>query len=232
MSEPLGADRVRMVEQHLPLADTLARRYGYTSEPIDDLTQVARLGLTKAVARWDPDRGTAFSSFAVPTILGELRRYFRDSTWTVRPPRELQELFMKVKKVREALSQELAREPTVRDIAQHLGRTSEQIVEAVHAGELYSPMSLDVPLHDDEDDGRALVDRVTDTRGELATVEDSVTLRQLSAVLKDRDWEVVRLRYQEDLLQREIAERVGCSQMQVSRITRASLRRLEAAAAC
>jgi RNA polymerase sigma-B factor len=196
MSEPLGADRLRMVEQHLPLADKLARRYGYTSEPIDDLTQVARLGLTKAVARWDPDRGTAFSSFAVPTILGELRRYFRDSTWTVRPPRDLQELFLKVKKVREALSQELGREPTVRDIAQRLGQTPEQIVEAVHAGELHSPVSLDVPLHDVENESLALVDRVADTRRELARVEDSVTLQQLSAVVKDRDWEVVRLRYQ------------------------------------
>jgi RNA polymerase sigma-B factor len=231
MSEPLGADRLRMVEQHLPLADKLARRYGYTAEPIDDLKQVARLGLIKAVARWDPDRGMAFSTFAVPTILGELRRYFRDSTWTVRPPRELQELFLKVKKVREALSQERGREPTVRDIAQHLGQTPEQIVEAVHAGELYSPMSLDVPLHEVENEGLALVDRVADTRREFARAEDSVTLRQLGAVLNDRDREVVRLRYQEDLLQREIAERVGCSQMHVSRILSASLRRLEAAAA-
>lgn len=132
-----------MVEQHLPLTDKLARRYGYTSEPIDDLTPVARLGLIKAAARWDPDRGTAFSTFAVPTVMGELRRNFRDSTWTVRPPRELQDLFLTVKKVQEALSQELGHEPTVRDIAQQLGRTPEQIVEAMHAGELHSPMSID-----------------------------------------------------------------------------------------
>ena len=219
-------DRSRMVEQHVPLADKLARRYGYTSEPIDDLTQVARLGLIKAAARWDPARGTAFSTFAVPTILGELRRYFRDSTWTVRPPRELQDLFLKVKKVQEALSQELGREPTVRDVAQQLGRTPEQIVEAMHAGDLHSPMSIDAG-----DNGPALVDRVADTRRELADAEDRVTIAQLGAVLDARGREVVRLRYQEDLLQREIAERVGCSQMHVSRILQESLTGLEAAAA-
>jgi RNA polymerase sigma-B factor len=120
----------------------------------------------------------------------------------------------------------------VRDIAQHLVRTPEQIVEAVHAGELHSLRSIDAPVRDAGDEGPELVDCVADTRRELATAEDGVTLRQLSTVLKDRDWEVIRLRYQEDLFQREIAERIGCTQMHVSRILSASLRRLEAAAAC
>ncbi|HWM10380.1 MAG TPA: SigB/SigF/SigG family RNA polymerase sigma factor [Solirubrobacteraceae bacterium] len=223
-------DRRRMVEQHLPLADRLARRYDYTSEPLDDLTQVARIGLMKAVERWDPDRGTAFSTFAVPTILGELRRYFRDNTWTVKPPRDLQELFLNVKKVREALSQELGREATIPDVAQHLGRTPEELVEAAHAGELHSPLSIDAPLHETEDEGIRWGDRVADPRRELAHAEDGVTLRQLGALLEDRDWEVVRLRFQEDLMQREIGDRVGCSQMHVSRILRDALTRLREAA--
>ncbi len=231
MSEHLNAGRHRMVEQYLPLADSLARRYGYTSEPIDDLVQVARMGLVKAVDRWDPARGNAFSTFAVPTILGELRRYFRDSTWTVKPSRNVQELFLKVKKARETLSQELGHEPTVRDLSRELGRSDEAIVEALNAGDLHSPQSIDAPLSGADEEGLTWVDRVTDPRREIAQAEAGVTLRQLAAVLDERDWEVLRLRVEEDLVQRDIAERVGCSQMHVSRILRLSVARLEEAAA-
>jgi RNA polymerase sigma-B factor len=145
-------------------------------------------------------------------------------------PRALQELFLRVHKEREALSQQLGREPTVEDLARHLGRTPEQIVEAAHAGDLHSPTSMDVPLREAGDQGLTLADCVADPRSELAAAEDGVTLGQLDAVLDDRDLEVVRLRYQHDLLQREIAERVDCSQMLVSRILRDSLTRLAAAA--
>jgi RNA polymerase sigma-B factor len=231
MSAHVSVDRDRMVEQYLALADSLARRYGYTSEPIDDLVQVARMGLVKAVDRWNPARGNAFSTFAVPTILGELRRYFRDSTWTVRPSRDVQELFLKVKKTREELSQELGREPTVRDLSRELGRSDEAVVEALHAGDLHSPQSIDAPLNGAEEEGLTWVDRVTDPRREIAQAEAGVALRQLGAVLEERDWEVLRLRVEEDLVQREIAERVGCSQMHVSRILRLSVARLEEAAA-
>jgi RNA polymerase sigma-B factor len=222
--------RERLIEQYLPLAERVARRYAHTSEPLEDLVQVARIGLMKAAERWDPARGTSFTSFAVPTMTGELRRYFRDSTWTIRPPRDLQELHLAVGHAREELWQELGREPSAGDVATHLGRTVEDILDAIQAGDAYSPKSLDAPLHDDEE-GDIGQDLLVDRRANLSGSEDGMALEQLSAVLSEREREVVRLRFVEDLLQREIAERVGCSQMQVSRILTQALRRLQAAAA-
>jgi RNA polymerase sigma-B factor len=226
---PHGA-RERMIESHLPLADAIARRYNHTSEPLDDLTQVARLGLLKAVDRWDPARGTAFSTFAVPTITGELQRHFRDRTWTVKPPRRVQERYLRVQRTRAALSTELGHEPTAREIASAAGCRPEDVVEAVAAGDAYAPRSLDSPIRDDEGEGCTGMDRLPDTRHELARSEDAVALRQLGQVLDDRSWEIVRLRFEEDLLQREIADRVGCTQMHVSRILRDAIARLREAA--
>jgi RNA polymerase sigma-B factor len=226
ISEP----RESMIVQHLPLADSLARRYSYTSEPLDDLTQVARLGLLKAVERWDPDRGTAFSTFALPTIKGELQRHFRDRTWTIRPPRDLQELYVRVQRTRSRLATELGREPTARDVAEVIGCAVEAVVEALQAGDAYAPQSLDAPLQADQDAGATELDRVPEGRAELARTENATALRQLGQVLDERSWEVVRLRFEEDLLQREIAERVGCSQMHVSRILRDAIARLQQAA--
>ena len=224
------SDRDRAVERWLPLADNLARRYAHTSEPLDDLLQVARLGLIKAIDRWDPDRGTAFSSFAVPTIAGELRRHFRDRTWAIRPPRDLQELYLSVQRIREDLVQELNREPTAADVAERLGRSVEDIVEAIEVGDARSPGSLDVPMHDDDSDGGTRLDRVPDPRRDIGRIEDSTALWQLAEALSDREREVLRLRFEGDLTQREIGERIGCSQMHVSRIIRGALTRLRAAA--
>lgn len=224
-------DRRRMVERYLPLADKLARRYAYTSEPLDDLIQVARIGLLNAVDRWDPSRGTAFSSYAVPTIVGELRRHFRDRTWTIKPPRDVQERYLDVQRVRETLWQELGREPTANDVAERLGLTAEDIVEALQAEDAHSPTSLDIPLRADDDDGLSRVDRVPDPRRDIARAETRTALAQLAdATLDDREREILRLRFEEELMQREIGERVGCSQMHVSRILRDALRRLQAAA--
>jgi RNA polymerase sigma-B factor len=230
---PLAAHLTRrhMIERHMALADMIARRYRHTSEPLEDLVQVARLGLIKAVDRWDPDRGTAFTAFAVPTITGELRRYFRDRTWTVRPPRDVQDLYLDVRRMRESLVHELRREPTARDVAAELGRTVEEVLDALQAGDAHSPASLDTQVtHDDEGGGQTWLDRVPDARDEIDCSEKATALRQLGTVLDDRAWEVIRLRFDEDLMQREIGERIGCSQMQVSRILRDSLARLSAAA--
>jgi RNA polymerase sigma-B factor len=220
-----------MVERYLPLADRLARRYTHTSEPLDDLVQVARIGLLKAVDRWDPTRGTPFETYAVPTITGELRRHFRDHTWTIRPPRELQQRYLDVKRMREGLWQELGREPSARDVAERLGLTPEDVVEALQTRDAYAPASLDAPLRTDDVDGPSRLDRLADPRLDIARAETRIALSQLAeASLDERLREVIRLRFEEDRVQREIGERVGCSQMHVSRILRVALRRLQAAA--
>jgi RNA polymerase sigma-B factor len=216
-----------LVERHLALAEHVANRYRHTSEPLDDLVQVARLGLINAARRWDPERGVAFSSFAVPTILGELRRHFRDRTWMVRPPRGLQDLYLMVQRTREQLWQELAREPTAHDVATVLDRPVEDIVDALTAGDAYDPRSLDASIRADDQDGATGQDYLVDERHDLQDGENRVALEQLAADLSERDREVIRLRFTEDLLQREIAERVGCSQMHVSRILRDAIRRMQ-----
>ena len=171
----------------------------------------------------------AFSTFAVPTILGELRRHFRDKTWVVRVPRDLQELYLAVQGERERLWQELGREPTANDVADRLERPVEDVVDALEAGNGYAPSSLDLPLGEAYD-GDTRQDFLEDPRDAFGDCENALMLEQLSADLSERDREVFRLRFSEDLTQREIGERVGCSQMHVSRILRDGIRRLQARA--
>jgi RNA polymerase sigma-B factor len=218
----------QLAERHLPLADKLAHRYRHTSEPLDDLVQVARLGLIKAARRWDPDRGLAFSSYAVPTIMGELRRHFRDSTWAVKPPRDIQELGLALPRVRETLSQQLRREPSARDIAAHLDLPIEDVVEAITAKDGYKPDSLDAPVAPDDTGGVAQRDWLVDERADYRESDARVLLSQLVAELDDRERELLRLRFQEDLTQREIGERLGYSQMHVSRMLQTVIERLTA----
>ena len=212
--------RDELIERYLPLARQLASRYRDRSEPVADLIQVAYLGLMAAVNRWDHERGTAFSTFAVPTILGQLRRHFRDSTWLVRPPRDLQELWLEVSRARDELWQELGRSPTARDVADRLDVTLEQVSDALQLGATRVAESLDELLRPDDPEGATVLDREADPHDGYADADTVIAIEQMSGVLDDRAREVVRLRYSEDLLQREIAERVGCSQMHVSRILR------------
>jgi RNA polymerase sigma-B factor len=224
----LGGDhqaRRELAERYLPLARSLARRYRNSGEPIDDLVQVACVGLVKALQRWDPDRGTAFGTYAVPTMLGELRRYFRDHTWAVKPPRAKQELALAAGKARDRVSQQRSRAATVAEIAKMLGRSEEDVLDALEAAAAQRAESLDVPLADG-DEVPSFVDRQGAPDAGYAQVTDSAMLDQLTARLDTRAREVLRLHFHEDLLQREIAERVGCSQMQVSRIVRESINRL------
>jgi RNA polymerase sigma-B factor len=223
-----GRARDELIERYMPLARSLALRYRRASEPLDDLIQVASVGLVKAVDRWDPDRGLALSSYAVPTILGELRRYFRDATWDVRPARDLQELCLAVEEARETLWGQLGRSPTAADIAERLNRSQEEVIEALQATEGRSVRSLDAPVHDEEEGSASAGDLIGHADGEFERVEAGVTIERLSGILDDRAREILRLRFQEDLLQSEIAEQVGCSQMHVSRIIRSSLEKLYA----
>jgi RNA polymerase sigma-B factor len=223
-----GRAREELIERYIPLARSLALRYRRASEPLDDLVQVASVGLVKAVDRWDPERGLAFSSYAVPTILGELRRHFRDATWDVRPARDLQELCLALEEARESLWGELGRQPTVGDLAARLNRPPEQIVEALQASAGRSLRSLDAPVHDEEHDSATAGDLIGGEDEEFLRVEAGVTLDRLTGILDDRARIILRLRFKDDLLQSEIAELVGCSQMHVSRIIRASLEKLYA----
>jgi len=222
--------RDALVARFLPLARQLARRYQRTGEPLDDLVQVASLGLLKAIDRFDPDRATAFSSFAVPTILGELKRYFRDKGWSVRVPRDLQELAVRVDRLGEELSRELGRAPTPTEMAERLGISAEQVLEAREAAGAYRAVSLDRPRTDDEEGGDAYAEVVGGEDPGFGLAEDAATVQRLMRVLTDREREVLRLRFVEDLTQSEIGARVGVSQMHVSRLIRQAVGRLREAA--
>ena len=224
------AARDAIVARFLPLARQLARRYAGAGEPLDDLIQVASLGLVKAVDRFDPDRAVAFSSFAVPTILGELKRHFRDKGWSVRVPRDLQELALRLERVAEELSRELARAPTPAELATRLGVSEEDVLEAREAAHAYRAVSLDRPRTDDEDSGPNVADAMGGEDPGFGRAEDAATVDQLLRVLAPREREVLRLRFVEDLTQQEIGERIGVSQMHVSRLIRQAIARLGDAA--
>jgi RNA polymerase sigma-B factor len=224
-------DREMLVERFMPLARQLARRYRRPDEPFDDLFQVACLGLINAIDRFDPQRGGAFSSYAVPTILGEIKRYFRDRTWSVRVPRDLQDLAIKVERAVADLSLGRERTPTVADIALVVGAEQEDVLEALEAGMAYRATSLQTPWGADDEGGDTLGDAIgVDERG-FAQAEDRATVARLMRVITPREREVLRLRFAEDLTQAEIGEHVGVSQMQVSRILRQAVARLRSYAA-
>ena len=221
--------RDEAVRRYLPLARKLAARYRYTGEPIDDLEQVASIGLLKALDRFDPARGTAFTSFAVPTILGELRRHFRDRTWAMRVPRQLQEIAWRLERVRDELSVTLRRQPTVAELARHMDVGEELVLQALEVATVQYALSLDGPRATEDDDEPDQVPGRLDDGYDRA--EDRATLAPLLGALPERDAQIVALRFCEDLTQDAIAQRVGVSQMQVSRVLFSSLAKLRDAAA-
>jgi RNA polymerase sigma-B factor len=222
--------REELVQRFLPFARDLALRYRYTDEPVDDLFQIASLGLLKAIDRYEPGRGSKFTSYAAPTILGELKRHFRDRGWALRVPRELQERVLAVSRARELLSKRLRRTPTVTEVAGELGYTPEQVLEATEAARSYQATSLDMPASRDDPDSGTLVETIASEDAGLDLVESRDALATEWRALPGIEQEVVRLRFLEDLTQREIGERVGYSQMHVSRILRRALSRLETSA--
>lgn len=218
--------RDELVERFLPLARKLARRYSGAREPFDDLLQVASLGLVKAIDRYDTSRGTAFSSFAVPTILGELKRYFRDLGWAVHVPRGAQERAVKVEETRQQLAARHNRVPTVAELAEYLELGIEDVLEALETSRAHHAASLDAPYDDGDGESGTMVESFGQEDPNLRLADERVTVVAAARRLPQREREVLALRFVHDLTQTQIAERVGVSQMQVSRILRRALAQL------
>jgi RNA polymerase sigma-B factor len=216
----------------MPLARQLAARYRNAGEPVEDLVQVACVGLIKAVDRYDPDRGNGFTRYAVPTMLGEIKRHFRDKGWSVHVPRATQELVLKVGEALGTLPAKIGRSPTPRDVAEAVGAPVEDVLEAMEAATAYEAVSLDAPRPGGgEEDSWTLGESLADDELGYERVEIGETLRGTLEALPARERLILRLRFEEDLTQAEIANQVGVSQMHVSRLLRRSLDRLSAAGA-
>jgi RNA polymerase sigma-B factor len=218
--------REELVERFLPLARNLARRYAGAREPFEDLLQVASLGLVKAIDRFDVDRGAAFSSFAVPTILGELKRYFRDLGWSVHVPRGAQEQALKVQEAQERLTTKTGRPPTVSELAEYLELEVEDVLDALETAAAHHSASLDAPREDRDDESGSLVDVFGQEDRRYELVEETTTISAAARELTPRERRVLALRFAGDMTQTQIAQEIGVSQMQVSRILRRALTQL------
>ncbi|HVQ87874.1 MAG TPA: SigB/SigF/SigG family RNA polymerase sigma factor [Actinomycetes bacterium] len=219
--------RDRLVLLQMPLVHHLAGRFRDRGEPIEDLVQVATIGLINSVDRFEMDRGVEFSTFATPTILGEIKRHFRDRGWAIRVPRRLQEMRQSLSQATEALTHELGRAPSVAEIAERLGLGAEDVLEGMESAQAYSTVPLD-PLVELGDDTMGLAARLGSMDPEMGLVEDRAVLAPILAELPDRERAILRYRFVDGLTQTEIAERIGISQMHVSRTltrTLAQLRR-------
>jgi RNA polymerase sigma-B factor len=220
--------REAIVARCLPMAENVARHYARRGVEFDDLTQVARLGLLAAVDRFDVERGGTFVAFAVPTMMGEVRRHFRDHTWTVHVPRRIRDRHVAITKATTDLAQSLQRAPTASELSNALGIDRDEVVECLIAADAYSPPSLDRPVKDS--DGRAITmgDAIGVIDARLDHITDREALRPLLAALTDRQREVLYLRFFASMTQTQIAEKIGVSQMHVSRILGSTLRELRA----
>jgi RNA polymerase sigma-B factor len=222
------AARDALVQRFMPLARSLARRYNRSSEPFEDLLQVASLGLLKALDRFDPEMGHPFASFAVPTILGEMRRYFRDCGWSVHVPRGDQERALKVRDAQERFAGERGRAPTVNQLAEYLELDTEQVINALQAVQAYESLSLDAPRPGAEDGVMTYGDAVGEEDERYELIELDATVVTALEHIPARERKMLHMRFIEDMTQTEIAARVGISQMQVSRLLRRSLDQLRA----
>lgn len=217
--------REKLVMSHMNLVRFLANKFKNRGEPIDDLIQVGYLGLLKAIDRFEPSRGLEFTTYATPTILGEIKRHFRDKGWSVRVPRRLQELSAKVNQATDKLTNELQRSPKVEEIADYLGVTVDEVLEAMESSEAYASVPLEAGGSGD-DDAPALIDRVGTLDQDLAALDDKMVLSGALAKLEPNERTLVELRFVEGLTQSQIAERMGMSQVQVSRLLHKTLQRL------
>ena len=220
------AARDGLVALHMPLVEHLARRFRNRGEPYDDLVQVATIGLIKAIDRFDLTREVQFASFAVPYIVGEIKRHYRDTSWAVHVPRRLQEARVELARAAEELGARLGRSPRVAELAEHMDLTEEEVVEARLASNGYTSMSLDAAIGDDENDDVSLAHFIGEQDHAVELFEDFHTLAPLLERLGERDRRLLHLRFVEELTQSEIGKRLGVSQMQVSRLLAGNLARL------
>lgn len=223
--------RDALIERFMPLARSLALRYQRSHEPLDDLMQVASVGLIKAVDGFDPRREIAFSSYAVPTILGEIKRYFRDRTWAVRVPRDLQELSLRVDRAVGELAESLRRQPSISEVAAAVGGDQEAVLEAMQAGGAHRALSFEARWGPGDGDAATLGDSIGFDEDGFDRAEERATLSSLLEMITEREREVLRMRFEQDMTQAEIGAVIGVSQMQVSRIIRHALTRMHTVAA-
>jgi RNA polymerase sigma-B factor len=219
--------RAQAIEDNMPFAQRLARRFRDRGEPVDDLTQVAMVGLVNAVDGYDPERGCEFAGYATPTIVGEIRRYFRDKGWRIKVPRRLQELRLQVNRARVDLSQTMAASPTVSDIARYLEVTEEDVAEAIEVARLYNPISLSAPAGPDTD--LDIADPIGDLDPGMEAVENRESVKPLLASLPERERRILTMRFFGDMTQSQIAAELGISQMHVSRLLTQTLQKLRMA---
>lgn len=224
--EPRRDDvRSQLVSIHRPLVEHLARRFRNRGEPYDDLVQVATIGLIKAIDRYDPARGVEFSTYATPTIVGEIKRWFRDKGWAIRVPRRLQEMRLEIGSATGALAQELGRSPTVAELAERIGASEDEILDGIESAAAYSTLSLDAP-EGSESDGPSVLDMLGAEDEALEGVENREALKPLLAGLPERERRILLLRFFAGMTQSQIAVEVGISQMHVSRLLARTLVRL------
>ena len=218
--------RNELVMSHLNLVRFLASKFKNRGEPLDDLVQVGTIGLIKAIDRFDPGRGLEFTTYATPTILGEIKRHFRDKGWSVRVPRRLQELSSKVNQATDELTKELQRTPSTEEVASKLGVTVEEVLEAMESSSAYSSVPLEAGGSDD-DDAPAVIDHYASVDQDLAASDDRMVIEDTIKEFSPREQEVIRMRFNDNLTQVEIAKRLGVSQVQVSRLLRRTLKKLQ-----
>ena len=223
------AARDELIGRYLPLVRRLAKRYSYTSEPLEDLCQVGAMGLMNAITRYRPGKGASFQAFAVPTIVGELRRHFRDTGWALHIPRALQERAREAGVALSQLQAALGRSPTIAELAEWMSISREEVIEALDARMAYDATSLEGSSRDDEENGGWL-DRLGEEDGRFEMVEYHAVLERTMRALPARERVLLYLRFSEDMSQSEIAKRVGLSQMHVSRLLRRAIARLQAVA--
>jgi RNA polymerase sigma-B factor len=223
-SHEFARQREQIVLRCCPLADRLARHFDGRGENLDDLIQVARLGLIQAINRFDPDNGAGFVAFAVPTIMGELRRHFRDYGWKVHVPRSIRDIRQQIKGVTTELTQRLGRTPTTGELAEALSVAPEQIIEGLLAANAYQPQSLDMPIVDSEDNPQSLADLLGDVDDAFERITDRESVKPVLQALPVREQRILYLRFFAAKTQRQIADTVGVSQMHVSRILERTLR--------